>query len=63
MSTHAAAKAEDAREILRELVHQRQQLQREEADAQTLAANRLAIVYWQTQLSRARRSRSLNESS
>jgi hypothetical protein len=51
MST--AATAEDAREILRELVHQRQQLRREDADAQTLAANRLAIVYWQTQLSRA----------
>jgi hypothetical protein len=51
MST--AATAEDARAILRELVHQREQLRRQEADSQTLAANRLAIVYWQGQLWRA----------
>jgi hypothetical protein len=48
-----AATAEDARAILRELIRQRAQLRREGADPQTLAANRLAIVYWQTELTRA----------
>jgi hypothetical protein len=49
----STATADNAREILRELVQQRRRLRRDDADAQTLAANRLAIVYWQTQLSRA----------
>jgi hypothetical protein len=52
MST-AAATAEDVREIVRELIHQRERLRRDGTDAATLEANRLAIVYWQLQLSRA----------
>jgi hypothetical protein len=41
-----------ARGVLNDLIRQRQRLQSDAADAGTLEANRLAIVYWQWQLSR-----------
>jgi hypothetical protein len=41
-----------ARSVLNDLIRQRQRLQSEAADTGTLEANRLAIVYWQQQLSR-----------
>jgi hypothetical protein len=44
---------EEARTVLRELVRWRRQLRQQGADASTLEANRLAIVYWQRQLWRA----------
>ena len=40
-------------EIIRKLVDERQQLRRRDTDAATLEANRLSIVYWQSQLSRS----------
>ena len=40
-------------DIIRKLVDERQQLRRRDTDAATLEANRLSIVYWQSQLSRA----------
>jgi hypothetical protein len=41
------------REILDDLVHQRQRLRNSPAEAVLLEANRRSIVYWQTELSRA----------
>lgn len=41
------------REILDDLVHQRQRLRSAPAEAELLEANRRSIVYWQTELSRA----------
>ena len=52
--TAAAATAEGAREILHQLVKCRKELAHQGADSSTLEANRLAIVYWQRQLARAR---------
>jgi hypothetical protein len=40
-------------EIIRKLVDERQRLRRCKTDAATLEANRLSIVYWQSQLSRS----------
>lgn len=54
--TAAAATAEDARGILHELVRWRKRLEQEGADSSTLEANRLAIVYWERQLARARQA-------
>ena len=41
------------REILDDLVHQRQRLRSSPAEAGLLEATRRSIVYWQTELSRA----------
>ena len=41
------------REILDDLVHQRQRLRNSPDEAGLLEANRRSIVYWQTELSRA----------
>src|SRR5262249_25018527 len=41
------------REILNDLVHQRQRLRSSPGEAGLLEANRRSIVYWQTELSRA----------
>jgi hypothetical protein len=41
------------REILDDLVHQRQRLRSSPDEAGLLEANRRSIVYWQTELSRA----------
>jgi hypothetical protein len=41
------------REILDDLVHQRQRLRSLPDEAGLLEANRRSIVYWQTELSRA----------
>jgi hypothetical protein len=41
------------REILDDLVHQRQRLRNSPVEAALLEANRRSIVYWQTELSRA----------
>ena len=41
------------REILEDLVHQRQRLRNSPDEAGLLEANRRSIVYWQTELSRA----------
>jgi hypothetical protein len=46
-----------ARSILDDLIGQRQRLRTELADPGTLEANRLAIVYWQWQLTRALQAR------
>ena len=45
--------AERSREILTDLIRERQKLQTDGADGATLEANRLAIVYWQQHLARA----------
>ena len=41
------------REILDDLVHQRQRLRNSPVEAALLEANRRSIVYWQTELWRA----------
>jgi len=41
------------REILDDLVYQRQRLRNSPVEAALLEANRRSIVYWQTELSRA----------
>jgi hypothetical protein len=46
-------RADAIRLILADLVHQRQRLRGAESDASLLEANRLSIVYWQSELSRA----------
>lgn len=53
MSAHRVAPADQTRAILNDLVRQRRLMQRGAADAGLLEANRLAIVYWQRQLSRS----------
>jgi len=45
--------AEHIRRILDRLVQERQQLRRSSEDGAALEANRLALVYWQTELQRA----------
>jgi hypothetical protein len=47
------ATAERARSILGDLIRQRQGMRATAADEGLLEANRLGIVYWQWQLSRA----------
>jgi hypothetical protein len=47
------ATADRARSILNDLIRQRQSMRDAAADAGLLEANRLGIVYWQLQLSRA----------
>jgi hypothetical protein len=47
------ATADRARSILSDLIRQRQSMRDAAADAGLLEANRLGIVYWQLQLSRA----------
>ena len=56
MTSQDASAAEKARSVLDDLIRQRQRM-RAEADAGTLEANRLGIVYWQWQLTRAARER------
>ena len=48
-----ATTAARARSILNDLIEQRQHMREADADAGLLEANRLGIVYWQWQLSRA----------
>lgn len=43
----------DARAILNDLIRQRQRMRDTEPNPSLLEANRLAIVYWQWQLTRA----------
>lgn len=47
------ASAADARSILADLIRQRERMRDGGADKGLLEANRLGIVYWQWQLSRA----------
>jgi hypothetical protein len=47
------ATAEQARSILGDLIRQRQGMRTAVADEGLLEANRLGIVYWQSQLNRA----------
>jgi hypothetical protein len=47
------ATAEQARSILNELIRQRQDMRSADVEQGLLEANRLGIVYWQWQLSRA----------
>jgi hypothetical protein len=42
-----------ARAVLDDLIRQRRRMEAERADAGLLEANRLGIVYWRLQLSRA----------
>jgi hypothetical protein len=46
-----------ARTILDDLIRQRHGMEAEKADAGSLEANRLAIVYWRVQLDRALEAR------
>ena len=52
MSADREVPVDRARAILNDLVRQRESMQRKAADAGLLEANRLAIIYWQRQLSR-----------
>ena len=47
------ATAERARSILNDLIRQRQRMRAAAVDERFLEANRLGIVYWQGQLTRA----------
>ena len=47
------ATAERARSILNDLIRQRQRMRAAGVDERLLEANRLGIVYWQRQLTRA----------
>jgi hypothetical protein len=47
------AAAERARSILNDLIRQRQTMRADDVDDGLLEANRLGIVYWQWQLTRA----------
>lgn len=53
MTAVTAVPAERARSILGDLVRQRQLMRGDSADDGLLEANRLAIVYWQWQLTRS----------
>jgi polyhydroxyalkanoate synthesis regulator phasin len=53
MIAEGTISADQARSILDDLIRQRQHMRGESADASLLEANRLGIVYWQWQLSRA----------
>jgi hypothetical protein len=44
---------ETARQIVRRLVLEREQLRRDNADPQALEANRLSLAYWQAQVNRS----------
>jgi hypothetical protein len=48
-----AVRSERARSILGDLIRQRQLMRSDPADEGLLEANRLAIVYWQWELSRS----------
>jgi hypothetical protein len=48
-----AVASADARAILNDLIRQRQRMRDTEPNESLLEANRLAIVYWQWQLTRA----------
>jgi hypothetical protein len=48
-----AVSSVDARAILNDLIRQRQRMRDTEPNSSLLEANRLAIVYWQWQLTRA----------
>ena len=49
---HAADTADRVRSVLSSLVHERQALRYAGTDPAALEANRLAIVYWQQELSK-----------
>ena len=53
MDVNADTSSARARSILDDLIRQRQLMQGSAADASLIEANRLGIVYWQWQLSRA----------
>lgn len=53
MTADGAASSTDARTILNDLIRQRQRMRDTEPNPSLLEANRLAIVYWQWQLTRA----------
>jgi hypothetical protein len=53
-----AVSADAARSILNDLIRQRQRMRETEPNSSLLEANRLAIVYWQWQLTRALDARS-----
>ncbi|MGZ6637138.1 MAG: hypothetical protein ACXVHL_34305 [Solirubrobacteraceae bacterium] len=52
MRTDREVSVDRARGILNDLVRRRELMERKAADASLLEANRLAIIYWQRQLSR-----------
>ena len=52
MRTDRELSVDRARGILNDLVRQRELMERKAADASLINANRLAIIYWQRQLSR-----------
>lgn|GEM_PF-6848608 len=58
MTGDGAVSADSARSILNDLIRQRQRMRETEPDPSLLEANRLAIVYWQWQLTRALDARS-----
>jgi predicted nucleotidyltransferase len=53
MAGDGAVSVDAARSILNDLIRQRQRMRDSEANASLLEANRLAIAYWQWQLTRA----------
>jgi hypothetical protein len=53
MDVSAETPSARARSILDDLIRQRQLMRGSDADASLIEANRLGIVYWQWQLSRA----------
>jgi hypothetical protein len=53
MSIDGVVSPDAARSILNDLIRQRQRMRDHEPNASLLEANRLAIVYWQWQLTRA----------
>jgi hypothetical protein len=53
MDIGAESSSARARSILDDLIRQRQLMYASDADASLIEANRLGIVYWQWQLSRA----------
>ena len=53
MNGEGAVSSADARSILNDLIRQRQRMRDGEPNSSLLEANRLAIVYWQWQLTRA----------
>jgi len=53
LATTGPVSPERAREIVASLISGREALRRNRADRAALEANRLAIVYWQSRLSRS----------
>jgi hypothetical protein len=53
VTDEAVVSAEAARSILNDLIRQRRQMRSDDPSPSLLEANRLAIVYWQWQLTRA----------